>query len=113
MKESAMKRTKLEETEYKTCFDTLSKGLNNETAEIEIQAVSIMDQEETNWVPFYGISYDPSEKVISIICKYIDHHVKQPDEVWINADGKNISSIEITGGDGYIHIVKFKEPIAC
>jgi len=107
-----MPRKKLEEPEYEAYFDTLSKGLKNQVAEIETMAVGIMDKEQTDYIPFYGISYDPSEKTISIICEYIDHRIKKPREVWVKNNETGIAAIEITGGDGYTHLLKFKEPIA-
>ncbi len=107
-----MPRKKLEESEYEAYFDTLSKGLKEQTAEIEVMAVGIMDKEQTGWIPFYGISYDPPEKTISIICEYIDHRIKKPREVWVKESDAGINAIEITGGNGYTHLLKFKEPIA-
>ena len=106
-----MKRKKLEEPEYETYFDTLSKGLKSQTAEIEIMAVGLMDREQTNWISFYGISYDPSEKIISITCEYINHQIKKPREVMVQESDTGIAAIEITGGDGYTHLIKFKTPI--
>lgn len=101
---------KLEESEYETYFDTLSKGLKDKTAEIEIMAAGVMDKQQTAWIPFYGISYNPPKKVISIISEYIDHHIKRPQKVRVHEGDKGVDSIEITGGDGYIHLLKFKEP---
>jgi len=102
---------KLEESEYETYFDALSKGLKDETAEIEVMAVGIMDKKQTGWIPFYGISYDPPDKIISVISEYIDHHIKQPKEVSVHEENGGVDSIEITGGDGYNHLLKFREPI--
>ena len=62
-----MSNKKLQESEYEGYFNSLSKGMKDGVAEIEVMAVSIMDRELTDWIPFFGISYDPSEKTISII----------------------------------------------
>lgn len=104
---------KLEESEYETYLDTLSRGLKDSSAEIEVMAVGIMDKQQTGWIPFYGISYDPREKIISISSEYIDHHIKRPREVRLHAGDKGVDSIEITGGDGYNHLLKLKQPIPC
>jgi len=106
-----MPRKKLEEPEYEAYFDALSKGMKDQIAEIEIMAVGIMDKEQTDWIPCYGISYDPPEKTISIMCEYIDHHIKKPREVWVKENDAGIAAIEITGGQGYTHLLKFKTPI--
>ncbi len=107
-----MSNKKLQESEYETYFNTLSKGMKGGTAELEVMAVSIMDREQTDWIPFYGISYDPSEKTISIISEFIDHHIKNPTEINVQEGEKGVESVEINGGDGYTHRVKFKNPIA-
>ena len=102
---------KLEESKYETSFNALSKGLKDEVAEIEIMAVGVMDKNQTGWIPFYGISYDPQEKIISITTEYIDHHIKRAQEVRIHENDEGIDSIEITGGDGYSHLLKFKKAL--
>ncbi|HEB70079.1 MAG TPA: hypothetical protein ENI88_10745 [Desulfobulbus sp.] len=107
-----MARKKLEESEYEAYFDSLSKGMKEQVAEIEVMAVGIMDKEQTGWIPCYGISYDPPEKTISIMCEYIDHNIKKPREVWVKESDSGIAAIEITGAEGYIHLLKFKEPVA-
>jgi hypothetical protein len=107
-----MSNKKLQESEYEGYFNSLSKGMKDEAAEIEVMAVSIMDRELTDWIPFFGISYDPSEKTISIISEFIDHHIKNPTEITVQEGDKGVESIEINGGDGYTHRIKFKNPIA-
>ena len=67
-----MSRRILQESEYEGHFNALSKGMKDKVAEIEVMAVSIMDKELTDWIPFYGISYEPAEKTISIISKFIE-----------------------------------------
>lgn len=102
---------KLAESEYEDYFDALSRGLKKEKAEIEVMAVGVLDEKQTGWISFYGISYDPSEKIISIICKYIDHRIKQPREVSVHETEAGVDTIEIAGADGYTHVLKFKDPI--
>ena len=103
---------KLEEPEYETYFDTLSKAFENEQVEIEVLAVSIGAQKQTRWIPLIGISYDPPEKTISIISEAIDHHIKGPREVQIHETDAGIDSIQITGADGYEHLLKLKKPVS-
>ncbi len=102
----------LQESEYEGYFDALSKKIKDTKAEIEVMAVSIMDRDLTDWIPFFGISYDPSEKTLSIISEYIDHRIKNPAEVKVHDDADGVTSVDITGGDGYNHRITFKHPIA-
>ena len=103
---------KLEESEYEAYFDTLSKAFTNEKVEIEVLAVSIGAQKQTRWIPLIGISYDPPEKTISIISEAIDHRIKRPQEVQIHKSDAGIDTIQITGADGYEHLLKLKEPVS-
>lgn len=70
-------------------------------------AVGIMDKEQTGWMPFYGIGYEPPEKAIVIFCEYIDHSIKKPREVWVRESDAGIQSVEIVGENGYTHLLKF------
>ncbi len=101
----------LKEEEYRQYFDALSKKLGENKAEIEVMAVGVMEQEQTAWVPFWGISYDPPEKMISIISEYIDHHIKKPKEVRIHETDAGVTAIEIIAGDGFKHVLKLKNPV--
>ena len=103
---------KLEESEYESYFDGFSKGLKDEKVEIEVMAVSVMDKKQTGWISFYGISYDPPEKIISIICEHIDHRIKKPLEVNVLEGDTGVESIEIVGGDGYNHLLKLRKPVS-
>lgn len=103
---------KLQESEYESYFDELSKRAKEKLAEIEVMAVGVSDREQTTWIPFYGITYDPPEKIVSIISEYIDHHIKKPGEVNVHEVDGGVDTIEIIGGDGYKHRLKFKTPIA-
>ncbi|RUM39744.1 MAG: hypothetical protein DSY57_00740 [Desulfobulbus sp.] len=103
---------KLEESEYEAYFDKLSKAFTNEKVEIEVLAVSIGAQKQTRWIPLIGISYDPREKTIFIISEAIDHHIKRPQDVQIHETDAGIDTIQITGSDGYEHLLKLKNPVA-
>ncbi len=106
-----MERKKLAETEYESYFDNLSRELKNQQAEIEVMAVGVFDKEQTSWITLYGISYDPAEKTVFISCEHIDHHIKNPQEVTVVTGDAGVESIEIVGGGGYEHLLKFKTPV--
>jgi len=101
----------LNEDEYRKYFDALSRRLGEAKAEIEVMGVGVMEQEQTAWIPFWGIAYDPPEQMISIISEYIDHHIKKPREVRVHETEVGIAAIEIVGGDGYKHVLKLKKPV--
>ena len=106
-----MKKKELAADDYESFFDTLSKGMKDEQVEIEILAVGLFDKEETRWITIYGISYDPAEKTASIICDQIEHLIKNPQGVNVFEDDSGVESIEIIGGGGYKHLLRFKKPI--
>jgi hypothetical protein len=92
-----MSWNKLEESEYEDYFDTLSKGLKKEKAEIEVVAVGATEEKQTGWIPFFGISYDPPEKIVSIICEYIDHRIKQPRRISVHEMEPELTSLKYSG----------------
>jgi hypothetical protein len=106
-----MSSRKLQESEYESFFNSLSKAMQGEPSEIEVMAVSIMAREMTEWIPFYGISYDPAEKTVSIIYEYIDHRIMKPAEIYVDETDQGVQSIVINGGDGYTHRITFKHPV--
>ncbi len=106
-----MSNKKLQESEYESYFNALSRKMEGMPSELKVMAVSIMARDMTEWIPFYGISYDPAEKTVSLISEYIDHRIKNPASVYVEETDSGVKSIEINGGDGFTHRITFKEPI--
>ncbi|BCX80877.1 hypothetical protein MIT9_P0455 [Methylomarinovum caldicuralii] len=99
----------LPKSEWEAYFDHVSKHLKAETAEIEVASINLGDQIEAEWVPFYGVSYDPKDDVIEFVLEGVDHLVPHPKEVYVDDSIEGLRSIKVVGADGVRHIAKLKE----
>lgn len=101
----------LPKSQWENYFDNLSKHLKASQAELEVAALNLGDQLESEWVPFYGISYDPKDDVIEFVLEGVDHLVRRPQEVYVDDDVKGLHSIEVVDSEGVRHIAKLKEAL--
>jgi len=102
---------KLEKSIWQPYFDAVSKVLAGKRAEIEAAALDLGDQIEAEWLPLLGITYDPKDDLIEIALEGVDHLIPKPREVWVEADGLDLSSIEIVDADGARQIVTLRDPL--
>jgi hypothetical protein len=102
---------KLEKSIWRPYFDAVSKVLTGKRAEIEVAALKLGDQIQVEWVPLAGIAYDPKNDVIEIALEGVDHLISKPREVWVEARGIDLSSIEIVDANGVRQIVSLKDPL--
>jgi hypothetical protein len=57
---------KLERSQWSVHFDLISKAPTGKRAEIEVASLNRGDQIEAEWLPFFGISYDPRDDLIAL-----------------------------------------------
>ncbi|MEN3385036.1 MAG: hypothetical protein V7608_5080 [Hyphomicrobiales bacterium] len=102
---------KLEKSVWKPYFDAVSKILPGKRAEIEVAALNLGDQIEAEWLPLLGITYDPEDDLIEIALEGVDHLIPRPREIWVEAEGLNLSSIEVIDANGVRQIVMLRDPM--
>jgi len=71
---------KLEKSQWSVYFDLISKALTGKRAEVEVASLKIGDQIEAEWLPFFGISYDPKDDVIALALEGHDHLIHKPEK---------------------------------
>ncbi len=106
----------LEKSKWEDYFNRVSKSLKDTPAEIEVEALGILDKYETDWISLVGISYDPKDDVISIYfeepdLKDFDHIIRHPQDVAVEEGDDGLLNVEITGGQGYKHVIRFKQAV--
>ena len=69
------------------------------------------DQVQANWLPLFGVDYDPKDDLFEIALKGLDHLIRRPREVYVEDAGKLVS-IEIIDRDNNHQIVKLKVPVS-
>jgi hypothetical protein len=102
---------KLEKSIWRPYFDSVSKVLTGKRAEIEVAALDLGDQIEAEWLPLAGITYDPKNDLIEVALEGVDHLINHPREVWVEAQGVDVSSIEIVDANGARQIIMLKDPL--
>jgi Family of unknown function (DUF5335) len=106
-----MTTRKLEKSEWIPFFNDVSKGFKDAQAEIEIASLKLGDQVQANWLPLFGVDYDPKDDLFEIALKGLDHLIPKPREVYVEEDAGKLVSFEIIDWDNNHQIVKLKVPV--
>jgi hypothetical protein len=97
---------KLEEYEWRSFFDRLSKDLAGKRAEIERASLGIGHQVEEKWIALLGIAYHPKDDVVEITLEGHDHLIRKPREIWVDDDGPSgLTCMGVIDADGGRHIL--------
>jgi hypothetical protein len=104
---------KLEKSQWGTFFGRLANALlTGKRAEIEVASLKLGDQIEAEWLPLLGISYDPKDDILDIDLEGHDHQIRNPREIYVEAQGLELSSMEVIDADGTRHIITLRDPLA-
>lgn len=102
---------KLEKGQWRSFFDRVSKGLDRKQAEIEVAALNLGDQVEAEWLPLFGIVYDPKSDVLEVALDGLDHMIQKPREIYIDSSGQTLTSVEIVDAEGTKQLVKLRDQL--
>jgi hypothetical protein len=104
---------KLEKSHWGIFFGRLANALlTGKRAEIEVASLKLGDQIEAEWLPLLGISYDPKDDILDIDLEGHDHQIRNPREIYVEAQGLELSSMEVVDADGTRHIITLRDPLA-
>lgn len=101
----------LEKPRWQTYFDQVSKGLVGKQAEIEVNALNLGSQLEAEWVPIYGITYDPKDDIVEMLLEGLDHLVHKPREIYVEQEGTQLISMEVIDQDDVRQVVRLRSPL--
>ncbi|WP_255575111.1 DUF5335 domain-containing protein [Caldovatus aquaticus] len=107
-----MRSRKLERSEWKPYSDRVSKALVGKRAEVEVVSLDLGHQVQAEWLPIYGITFDPKDNLFEIALEGLDHLIRAPQEVYVLEGPEGLESVEIVDADGRRQIVRLKEPLA-
>jgi hypothetical protein len=102
---------KLEKTEWHPFLDGLSKILGAKQAQIEVGSLAIGDQFEAQWLPLYGLVYDPKDDLVEVAMEGVDHMIPKPREIYADVVGGGLITLEIVDAEGRREIVRLKDPL--
>ena len=86
--------------------------LQGRQAEIEVLSLKLGDQLAAEWLPFFGITYDPKDDIVEIVLEGMDHLIEKPQQIYADTGGgTSLVSIDIVDSSGIQQIVKLREPL--
>jgi uncharacterized protein YuzE len=97
--------------EWQGFCDRLSRGLRDENAELEVVSLALGDHIEAEWLPLFGVVYDPRADSLEIALQNIDHTIEQPRDISIEETPRGVVAIEITTADERHEILKLRRPL--
>lgn len=106
-----MSVAKLERETWHPYFDAMSKLLVGKTAEIAVDSLKLGHQVEAEWLPLYGIVYDPKSDVFEVVLEGLDHMIHHPQEVYIDIDAAGLNSVEVVDDDDVHQIISLRSPM--
>lgn len=102
---------KLEKSQWRAYFDRMSKALVGKRAEIEVASLKLGDQIEAEWLPLFGITYDPKDDILEIAPDEVDHLINKPREVYVEEESLELTSLEVVDADDVRQIVVLRDPL--
>jgi len=106
-----MATARLDKNQWQAYFDMMSKEMKNKRAEIEVASLDIGDQIEAEWLPLFGITYDPKSDVAEIVLEGLDHMIPKPKDIYVDATGFDLSSVDVIDAEGRHCIVRLRDPL--
>lgn len=97
---------------WQAYFDAVSKHLAGKRVEIEIAALDLGDQIAAEWLPVYGVTYDPRNDLLAVMADGLDHMIRHPRRIFVEADGNDLHSFNAIDSAGASQIIRFKDPLA-
>ena len=96
---------------WTTFFDTMSRSLLGQSAEIEVSSLDLGDQIVAEWIPMLGITYDSRDDVLEVAMHGLDHLIRSPREILVQEVPGGIASVAVVDNEGTRQIVRLKAPL--
>jgi len=107
---------KIDKSQWRTFFDTISKEVAGMRAEIEVASLKLGAQIEAEWLPLIGITYDSRDDVLDVALgasgESLNHLIQHPREVYADSGVGGLISFEVIDGDGAKQIITLREPLS-
>jgi hypothetical protein len=106
-----MATVQLNKSEWQSYFDRLSKTLKDNRAEIEVNSLQLGSQIEAEWLPLYGITYDPKSDVVEVLLEGLDHLIHRPQTMFADYGADGLQNIAVIDADDTRQIVRLHDPL--
>lgn len=102
----------LAKTQWQAYFDRISKALGATRVRIEVVGLGLGDQIEADWIPLFGLSYDPKNDLLAVIAEGVDHMIRHPAQIHVDQDLDSVHSVEVVDAEDNRHIILLEGPLA-
>jgi len=103
---------KIDKSEWIPFLERASEVLAGKQAEIEAASLDIGDQLEVEWLPLFGLAYDPKNDIIKLDLDHFEHLIHHPLELYVEVgEPDQMISLEVRDADGVQHIIKLRDPL--
>ena len=106
------KLTTIHRSEWQAFFNRLSDTLTGKWAEVEVSSLDLGDQIVAEWVPMYGITFEPKDDLLDVAFDRFNHFIRHPQDIVVEEDGSSILSIAVVDREGEKQVVRLKQPLA-
>lgn len=103
---------KLEKEVWHPYFDAVSKVMSGKRAEVAVDSLRLGHQVQAEWLPIFGIVYDPKSDIVEVAMEGLDHMIQHPHEVYVDvAAGGQLTSVEVIDEDDERQIISLRDPL--
>src|SRR3954464_7604618 len=104
-------RFNVPQSEWRSFFDRMSKGLLGKWAEIEVLSLDLGDQIIAEWIPLLGITYDTQDDLLDVALDRTSHLIRHPREILVEETAAGLTSVAVIDEDGASQVVRLKQPL--
>jgi hypothetical protein len=101
----------IKKSEWKTYGDRVTRGLVGRRTEIEVDSPKLGAQVQAEWVPLFGVAYDPKDDLFEVAMEGIDHLIPRPKELYAEEGAYGLELLAVVDADGDRHLVRFRDPL--
>lgn len=107
-----MPLTQLGKSQWQPYFDRVSRTLGDaKRVDIDVTGLGLGHQVEAQWIPLFGLSYDPNNNVFAVVAEGVEHMIRDPKHIHVDHDAEWLHSLEVIDAAGDHHIVTLKDPL--
>jgi hypothetical protein len=103
----------LDRKQWEVFFDRVSKGLRDETVEVEVVGEEVGDQKELQGAPLTGLTYDPEADELEIDSQGMEHIVPHPKAIYLEGEAHKqaLSQVVVIDGEGHKQFIRLSPPL--
>ena len=84
---------KLDKSEWHAYCDRLSKDLVGSRSRSATVSLAVNHEVITQWVPLFGIAYEPKKDLFEIVLQDLEHWVHHPETFYVDEGPKGVAGL--------------------